>query len=156
MSYEIVPVFHHGGWFERDEDGALFYRDGSVETFPPLDIDYVNFKDLEEMFKGLGYTSYKQMYWYDGSSLDLESGLHVLKGDKEINEMCDKKMENVESDLLVIYFEHDVSQPVYGPDVVEVDSSSSDDLYETTEDEPYKPPHLYSNMIEVVVMRKLM
>nr|XP_029144759.1 uncharacterized protein LOC112710546 [Arachis hypogaea] len=140
MSYEIVPVFHHGGSFERDEDGALFYRDGSVETFPPLDIDYVNFKDLEEMFKGLGYTSYKQMYWYDGSFLDLESGLHVLKGDKEINEMCDKKMENVESDLLVIYFEHDVSQPVYGPDVVEVDSPSSNDGYETTEDEPYKPP----------------
>ncbi|XP_015971154.1 glutathione S-transferase T3-like [Arachis duranensis] len=65
-------------------------------------------------------------------------------------------MENVESNLLVIYFEHDVSQPVYGPDIVEVDSSSSDDGYETTEDEPYKhPPHLDSNMIKAVVMRKL-
>ncbi|XP_020975908.1 uncharacterized protein LOC110270817 [Arachis ipaensis] len=149
----VVPVFHHGGNFVRESNGSLVYKNGKVEKFPEMDLDFVNFGDLIILFKGLGYQSYKTVYWYDPRSPDIESGLHILTGDAGINAMRENKMKNTETDEFYLYFDHPVDEPEIVEDagkqtntpddgeiLVDDQSSSSDDGYESTEDEPYKPP----------------
>nr|XP_025618784.2 uncharacterized protein LOC112710668 isoform X1 [Arachis hypogaea] len=114
-----------------------------------MDLDYVNFGDLITLFKGLGYQSYRVVYWYDPMSDDIESRLHSLTGDAGINAMRENIMKNTKKNEFYLYFDH----PVDKLDIVEdagnkgkslvlgeIQSSSSDDGYESTEDEPYKPP----------------
>ncbi|MED6222536.1 hypothetical protein PIB30_065323 [Stylosanthes scabra] len=43
----VVPVFHVGGSLVRNADGMLVYEGGSVEKFDRMDLDLVNFLDLE-------------------------------------------------------------------------------------------------------------
>ncbi|RYR59700.1 uncharacterized protein [Arachis hypogaea] len=145
--YFVVPVFHHGGKFVRDSEGYMSYMDGKVKRFPPMDLDYVNFFDLVVLFKELGYVEYKEMYWYDILASDIESELHPIKGDHEINEMRENKLKNRDSEEFYIYFDHPVDMPevvddgLAGENVVLSDSSSSsDDGYESAEDEAWKPP----------------
>ncbi|RYQ96639.1 hypothetical protein Ahy_B08g092480 [Arachis hypogaea] len=107
MVYEIVPVFHHERWFERDEDDVLNYMDGDVLARPIVG--------------------------------DIEFGIHILKEDKEIKEMCDNKMANMETYELYIY----ENNPELLEAVINVGrdtDSSNDDSYKSVEDEPYKPP----------------
>ncbi|XP_072057427.1 uncharacterized protein [Arachis hypogaea] len=99
-----VPVFHHGGNFSRRASGELVYVNGQVEKFPPMDLDFVNFGDLVTMFKGLGYQSYKEAYWYDPKGKDMEPGLHVLKGDAGINQMRQAKLRNKDTEEFYIFF----------------------------------------------------
>ncbi|QHO54799.1 uncharacterized protein [Arachis hypogaea] len=149
----VVPVFYHGGNFVRESNGSLIYKNRKVEKFPEMDLDFVNFGDLITLFKGLGYQSYKTVYWYDPRSPDIESGLHILTRDAGINAMRENKMKNTETDEFYLYFDHPVDEPEIVEDVgkqsnspddgeilVDDQSSSSDDGYESTEDEPYKPP----------------
>ncbi|RYR73436.1 hypothetical protein Ahy_A02g007784 isoform C [Arachis hypogaea] len=151
MSVFVIPVFNHGRKLVR-ANGKLHYLDRKVEKFPPIDIDFLNKKDLEELFKGLGYLTYKQIYWHDPTVIEFEDGLHVLYGDKEINDMCDFTMSNNLKEFH-LYFEHGVDIPVVtydepvvekvifeDDDVVSKSSSSSYDSYESAEDEAYKPP----------------
>ncbi|XP_072060263.1 uncharacterized protein [Arachis hypogaea] len=148
----VVPMFHHGGNFVRESNRSLVYKNGKVKKFPKMDLDFVDFGDLITLFKGLGYPSYKTVYWYDPRSPDIESGLHILIGDARINAMRENKMKNTETDKFYVYFDHPVDKPKIvedarkqcnNPDEGEVlvddESSSSDDGYESTEDEPYKP-----------------
>ena len=79
----------------------------------------------------------------DNNSLDIESGLHVINGNKELNEMCDYRLNNRDSNEVHIYFEHSVVEPKIIDVVDVVDSSykeSSSDDYESAKDEGYKPP----------------
>ncbi|RYR49908.1 hypothetical protein Ahy_A07g036434 [Arachis hypogaea] len=156
MSVFVIPVFNHGEKLVR-ANGKLHYLDGKVEKFPPMDIDFVNKKDLEELFKGLGYLTYKQIYWHDPTVIEFEDGLHVLYGDKEINNMCDFTMRNNLKEFH-LYFEHGVDIPdVTDDEPVEEEmvsededvlavtdssksSSSSYDSYESAEDEAYNLP----------------
>ncbi|XP_015952487.1 pollen-specific leucine-rich repeat extensin-like protein 1 [Arachis duranensis] len=147
----VVPVFHHGGSFVRTSDGTRIYQNGKVEKFPEMDLDFVNFGDLITLFKGLGYQSYNAVYWYDPTSADVESGLHILTGDAGINAMHENKMKNAQTNEFYLYFDHPVDEHEIvedggnkskgkSPMLEEVQSSSSDDGYESMEDEPYKPP----------------
>ncbi|RYQ92510.1 hypothetical protein Ahy_B09g098740 [Arachis hypogaea] len=143
---EVIPVFHHGGIFKRNAQGKLEYVDGKVKKWPPLDIDLVNFFDFETLLKELGYREYKTMFWFDCMAPDLESGLHVMRGDTKINDMRSNKIKNKGTNEIHIYFDHPVSVPevvdeeMQAEEIIMSDSSSSGDGYETTEDEPYKPP----------------
>ncbi|RYR11939.1 hypothetical protein Ahy_B04g069440 [Arachis hypogaea] len=115
---------------------------------PCIDVDFVNKKDLEEHFRGLGYPEYKEIYWLDPAAKNLEFGLHMLKGDQDINDMCEATLSCPDRNEFYIYFEHPVSQPMaVEPEpepkeepVVFTDDSSSDNRYESAEDEAYKPP----------------
>ncbi|QHN83283.1 uncharacterized protein LOC107621161 isoform X2 [Arachis ipaensis] len=124
----------------------MCYMHGKVKRFPSLDLDYVNFFDLVTLFKELGYTRYKEIFWLDMRTPNMEAGLHAIKEDME-NQMRENKLMNRDIDELHIYFEHEVDMAeviedgvALGTVVVSSSSSSSDDGYETTEDEPYKPP----------------
>ncbi|RYR00335.1 hypothetical protein Ahy_B07g088465 [Arachis hypogaea] len=158
----VVPVFHHGGRFARKPSGTLEYIGGKVEKFPKMDLDFVNFRDLVTLFKGLGYASYRTVYWFDPTSSDLEGGLHILRGDAGINELRENKMKNSTTDEFYIYFDHPVDEPEIVDeataaeagveefdDPIDVDSimrklqpSPSTEAYgqESEEDEMYKPP----------------
>ncbi|XP_020962993.1 uncharacterized protein LOC110264862 [Arachis ipaensis] len=106
-----VLVFYHGGHFGRGPSGTLEYIGGKVEKFSEMDLDFVNFGDLVTLFKGLGYATYRVVYWYDPTSNDLESGLHILRGDAGINEMRENKLRNSNINEFYIYFDHPVDEP---------------------------------------------
>ncbi|MED6218692.1 hypothetical protein PIB30_028778 [Stylosanthes scabra] len=55
----VVPVFHHGGKFIRNLLGELEYVDELVERFPEMDVDHVNFGDMEKLYEDLGYREYR-------------------------------------------------------------------------------------------------
>ncbi|XP_057746585.1 uncharacterized protein LOC130965839 [Arachis stenosperma] len=102
------------------------------------------------LFKELGYTGYKEIFWLDMRAPNMEAGLHAIKGDMEINQMKKNKLINRDTDKLYIYFKHQVDMPEVIEDavaprtvVVSSSSSSSNDGYETIGDEPYKPPPGY-------------
>ncbi|RYR18500.1 hypothetical protein Ahy_B03g063124 [Arachis hypogaea] len=86
------------------------------------------------------------MFWFDSTAPDLEFGLHVMRGDIEINDIRNNKSKNKKTNEIYIYVDHPVSVPEVvdeekqAKEVILSDSSSSNDGYETTEDEPYKPP----------------
>ncbi|XP_025611182.1 uncharacterized protein [Arachis hypogaea] len=157
-----VPVFYHGGHFGKGPGGTLEYIGGKVEKFPEMDLDFVNFGDLVTLFKGLGYATYRAVYWYDPTSNDLESGLHILRGDAGINEMRENKLRNSNINEFYIYFDHAVDEPQIveeeaaaeqGPeefdDAVDVDSimrelqsspSTAGDGNGSGDDDLYEPP----------------
>ncbi|XP_057720001.1 uncharacterized protein LOC130934451 [Arachis stenosperma] len=115
-----VPVFYHGGHFGRGPGDTLEYIGGKVEKFPEMNLDFVNFGDLVTLFKGLGYATYMAVYWYDPTSNDLESGLHILRGDAGINEMRENKLRNSNINEFYIYFDHAVDEP----QIVEVEAAA--------------------------------
>ncbi|MED6138821.1 hypothetical protein PIB30_078094, partial [Stylosanthes scabra] len=47
----VVPVFHHGGRFERGPNSDQYYVGGQVERFEAMDVDFVFKKALEELAK---------------------------------------------------------------------------------------------------------
>ncbi|XP_057719980.1 uncharacterized protein LOC130934418 [Arachis stenosperma] len=151
----VVLVFHHGGNFVRGVGGKLVYQNGKEERFPEMDLDFVNFGDLVTLFKGLGYQSYKAVYWYDPSSTEFESEMNILTGDAGINAMRENQMKHPGRGEFHIYFDHPVDEPEVVEDAAQNrdtagevgetaeelnSSSSSDDGYESTEDVLYKLP----------------
>ncbi|MED6118565.1 hypothetical protein PIB30_003780 [Stylosanthes scabra] len=127
MAAFVVPVIHHGGRFLRAANGELSYTDGIVKKYKEIDIDFLNKEDL--LF---------------------EAGLHLLRGDMDVNNMCEFTLNHNLKEFY-IYIEHVVSVLILpevngavGADVVpstNLSSSSSDDGgYKSAEDEPYKPP----------------
>ncbi|QHO52270.1 uncharacterized protein DS421_2g38000 [Arachis hypogaea] len=128
--FEVVHVFHHGRNFKRNAQSKLEYVVGKVKKWPPLHIDLVNF-DFETLLKELGYTEYKTIFWFDSMAPDLESGLHVIRGDVEINDMRNNKIKNNGTNEIYIYFDHPVSVPeivdeeMQAEEVIMSDSSSS-------------------------------
>ncbi|XP_020971269.1 uncharacterized protein LOC110268751 [Arachis ipaensis] len=103
------------------------------------------------------------MFWYDPTATDLESGLHPVHRDKEIRDLQKNKMLNEDTNEFYIYFDHPIMEDTEfidddGVSVEEVDvqeasaeddgvdndadveSSDSDDGYESTEDALYMPP----------------
>ncbi|MED6142205.1 hypothetical protein PIB30_111501, partial [Stylosanthes scabra] len=138
MSIYVVPVFHHGGTLVTLPNGSVRYIDGKVEKYPPMDIDFVNWKDLETLGKLIGYVRFEAMYWHEVPATEFRDGLHKIQGDRDINDMCDFTMMH-HLDEIHIYLEHPIDVPIEA----EVDlsgSSSSSDSYESAEDEAYKPP----------------
>ncbi|RYR50975.1 hypothetical protein Ahy_A06g026037 [Arachis hypogaea] len=115
MSVFVILIFKHGGKLVRATNGKLCYLGGKVEKFPPMDVDFVNKKDLEELFKGLGYLAYKEIYWHDPTDIAFEDDLHVLHGGKEINNMCDFTMSHNLNEFH-LYFEHAVDTPIVTED----------------------------------------
>ncbi|XP_020964255.1 uncharacterized protein LOC110265593 isoform X2 [Arachis ipaensis] len=146
MEEFAIPIFHHGGHFVRDNKGFLVYIEGKVEKFPKMDIDLICFFDLQTLFKCLGYLDYKAMYWFDPTAPDLENGLHLINGDLEINQLRENILKNKDTEEFYLYFDHPIMvTPVEDVEMdididADVEEDSSDDGYETTEDEPYKPP----------------
>ncbi|MED6164592.1 hypothetical protein PIB30_091662 [Stylosanthes scabra] len=59
----VVPVFNVAGNFVRNEAGVTVYEGGKVEKFEEMDIDHVNFGDLEKLLQTLGFMTYKRMFW---------------------------------------------------------------------------------------------
>ncbi|RYR25463.1 hypothetical protein Ahy_B02g059238 [Arachis hypogaea] len=165
----VVPVFHHGGRFGRNPSGTLEYIGRKFENFPKIDLVFMNFGDLVTLFKGLGYASYRTVYWFDPTSSDLEAGLHILRGDAGINELRENKMKNSTTDEFYIYFDHSVDEPEIVEegaaaeagveefdDPIDVDSIMRKlqpsppieaDGQESEEDEMYKPPSTDSETV---------
>ncbi|MED6144275.1 hypothetical protein PIB30_014135 [Stylosanthes scabra] len=106
-----VPVFHHGGRFE-EVDGVLCYLDGSVKRWQAMDIDLVCFFDLKDFLNELGYKKYKKLLWHDTRDPDLNTSLHHIKGDAEINELRGVVVRNMGPKEFHIYVEHVVDTPV--------------------------------------------
>ncbi|MED6188493.1 hypothetical protein PIB30_086481 [Stylosanthes scabra] len=134
----VVPVFHHGGTLVTLPNGSVRYVDGKVKKYPPMDIDFVNWKDLETLGKQIGYFKFEAMYWHEPPVIEFGDGLHKIKGDKDINDMCDFTMMHNLTEIH-IYLEHPIDVPIE-PEEVLSGSSSSSDSYESAEDEAYKPP----------------
>ncbi|MED6141186.1 hypothetical protein PIB30_100804 [Stylosanthes scabra] len=126
MSYFVVPVLHHGGKLVRLGDGTREYVGGAVKSCDPMDVDFVNLKDLETLGK--------------------KDGLHPLKRDSDVNDMCDFTLNNNLPEIH-IYFEHPIDQPIEPEELTE--SSSSSDSYESAEDEAYKPLPLDTKVMTV-------
>ncbi|MED6176435.1 hypothetical protein PIB30_088203 [Stylosanthes scabra] len=82
-----VPVLHYGGRFDRSSDGVLSYLDGSVKRWMPMDIDLVCFFDLEEFVKEVGFQKWEKLLWHDLSDPNLDTGLHEIKYDADVNAM---------------------------------------------------------------------
>ncbi|MED6142334.1 hypothetical protein PIB30_112632, partial [Stylosanthes scabra] len=170
----VVPVFHHGGQFFRNPLGELEYVNEEVERFPDMDVDHVNFGDMEKLFFSLGYREYRDVFWLDKSAPEFETGLNRMRGDADIRELLDYLRLNLELEFH-LYWDHVVNEAIVVedgggvqvgneggvnggnddanvggngaggvavPEPVNVDdtSSSSDDGYESAEDEAYKPP----------------
>ncbi|KAL4322236.1 hypothetical protein AHAS_Ahas14G0190300 [Arachis hypogaea] len=66
MAYEIVHVFHHGGWFERDEDGVLNYmndlypNDNHQDHLQNDDTDF-KFIAFQKVADGIFFDCYNQV-----------------------------------------------------------------------------------------------
>ncbi|RYR26471.1 hypothetical protein Ahy_B02g060713 [Arachis hypogaea] len=139
MEEFVVPVFYHGGHFVRDNKGVFLYLDEKVKKFSKIDVDLICFFDLQILFKELGYLNYTTMYWYDVTAADLESGLHSIKGDLEINQLRENIQKNKGTDEFYLYFDHpimvtpleDIDLDFEG-DADAEEECSDDDGYETT------------------------
>ncbi|MED6179086.1 hypothetical protein PIB30_113915, partial [Stylosanthes scabra] len=146
----VVAIYHHGGEFVRHPNGELEYANGNVDRLDDyeLDIDKLNFRDLKTLCESLGYRSFKDLFWYDITAPELETGLNKITGDEGIRELIDWLRDNMEKEFH-IYIEHVVNQPILADMPGEKNAetvnladsgSSSDDGYESAEDEAYKPP----------------
>ncbi|MED6177047.1 hypothetical protein PIB30_094058 [Stylosanthes scabra] len=105
-------------------------------------------KDLGTLCEGLGYKKFKDLFWYDITAPEMETGLNKLVSDEGIRELIGWLTDNEEKEFHM-YVEHVVDKPILAEKVEEkkgetvnlVDSSSSsDDGYEPDEEEAYKPP----------------
>ncbi|MED6161750.1 hypothetical protein PIB30_063721 [Stylosanthes scabra] len=86
---------------------------------------------------------FNAMFWLEPNVIEFDHGLHEIKSDRDINEMCDfTMMQNLREIHLCL--DHPVDVPI-APEVVDIGSSSSSDSYESAEDEVYKPPPGYES-----------
>ncbi|MED6134924.1 hypothetical protein PIB30_041482 [Stylosanthes scabra] len=83
----VTSIFHLGGTFVRNDDGELVYQDGRTEKFNPMDVDFVNYGGLVKLLGSIGYLKFKRLKWFDFTEDHLESGLHPLDRDAQIDEM---------------------------------------------------------------------
>ncbi|MED6167020.1 hypothetical protein PIB30_115084, partial [Stylosanthes scabra] len=111
MAAFVVPVFHHGGRFLRAANGELSYADGIVKKYDEIDIDFVNKEDMLDNVKDLGYLEHKDLYWHDPTTTYFEAGLHLIRGDMDINNMCDFTLNHNLKEFY-IYIEHVVNVPI--------------------------------------------
>ncbi|MED6226496.1 hypothetical protein PIB30_104301 [Stylosanthes scabra] len=143
-----VLIFHHSGEFVRHHNGKLEYVNGTVNRLDDYEllVDELNFQDLVTVCEGLGYKSFKDLFWWDITAPELETGLNKLVRNEGIVELIEWLNNNVEKEFH-IFVEHVVNNPILaeGAEYVETihlddNSSSSGDGYEFAEDEAYKPP----------------
>ncbi|MED6112933.1 hypothetical protein PIB30_066255 [Stylosanthes scabra] len=92
----------------------------------------------KELGKQIGYLKFKAMFWHELNVIEFDHGLHEIRSDRDINEMCDFTMIHNLTKIHV-YLEHPVDVPIF-PEVVLTRSSSPSDFYESAEDEAYKSP----------------
>ncbi|MED6175583.1 hypothetical protein PIB30_079779 [Stylosanthes scabra] len=138
MSIYMVPVFHHAGTFVTLSNGSVIYLDGKIKKYDLMDIDFMNWKDLVELGKQIGYVKFNRMFWHEPNVIEFDHGLHEITSDRDINEMCDfTMMQNLTE--IHIYLDHPADVPIV-PEVVVIVPSSSSDSYERVEDEACKPP----------------
>ncbi|KAK4280055.1 hypothetical protein QN277_011730 [Acacia crassicarpa] len=109
MDDYIVIVYHHRGLLVRNDDRILVYINGRVDELAKVDVDFVNLKDIEEMFKDYGYEKCDRMMWLKPDEPDLEHGLQPLCSDSDINSMCAAALDN--GNRIHIYFDHCISVP---------------------------------------------
>ncbi|MED6187847.1 hypothetical protein PIB30_080371 [Stylosanthes scabra] len=138
MYIHVIPMFHHGGTLVIHPDESVSYVNGKAKKYSLMDIDFVNWKDLKELGKQIGYLKFKAMYWHEPPAIEFGDVLHKIVGDRDINEMCDFTMMHNLTEIH-IYLEHPIDVPIE-PQVVLSGSSSSSDSYESAEDEAYEPP----------------
>ncbi|MED6118772.1 hypothetical protein PIB30_005911 [Stylosanthes scabra] len=149
-----VPVLHNGGRFDRKLDETISYLDDSVKRWNPVDIDLVCMYDLEDLVKEAGYQKFNKLLWHDISDPILDTGLHEIKKDADINAMKGATVMHMGPKEFHIYVEHIAEIPEVVEDAVEgtviveddveqhviLEDESSSDSYESAEDEAYKPP----------------
>ncbi|KAI9113916.1 hypothetical protein K1719_015167 [Acacia pycnantha] len=142
MDGYIVIVYHFGGLLLRNDDGVVEYINGRVDELTEVDVDYINLKDLESIFKGYGYEKCERIMWLKPGAPDLEHGLQPLCLDSDINAMCAAALAN--GNRIHIYFDHCIAVPdIISPteeDHGMFSPEEESDSYESAEDEAYKPP----------------
>ncbi|MED6163848.1 hypothetical protein PIB30_083980 [Stylosanthes scabra] len=106
-----VPVLHYGGRFDRSSDGVLSYLDGSVKRWKPMDIDLVCFYDLEEFVNEVGFQKWEKLLWHDLSDPNLDTSLHEIKGDADLNAMRGATVMNMGPKEFHVYVQHIVEIP---------------------------------------------
>ncbi|RYR79801.1 hypothetical protein Ahy_A01g004607 [Arachis hypogaea] len=110
MDVLLDIMFHHGGNFEKDDEGNLRYTPDNVTCLGDLDEDTLDVFFIRNYYKELGYDKILQCWWLVPGR-KLETGLRNLKSDDELREMCFLAQKN--NGLVDVYFEHGVSSPDY-------------------------------------------
>ncbi|KAK7260314.1 hypothetical protein RIF29_26269 [Crotalaria pallida] len=130
-------VLHIEGVFKRGESSVLQYVDDTVDKFPPVDVDLINYFDLVKMFVDIGYrdSELKKIMWMHPDARDFETGLRPLRSNV-----------NLDIELMCDAYEG-------------MSSSSSSDDYDSAEDSAYRPPPSYigeedSDEEEVAIQKK--
>ncbi|MED6131417.1 hypothetical protein PIB30_009897 [Stylosanthes scabra] len=123
----MVHVFNVGGKLCENDNGVLKHVDGMGYRFEVLDVDLLSISVLEEMAKSLGFSSYSAMHWLVPNAANSEFGLRRIKKDSDLIELRNSLVEN--QYVGCVNMDSDADE-----------KSSSDDSYESAEDEAYKPP----------------
>ncbi|RYR02730.1 hypothetical protein Ahy_B06g081541 [Arachis hypogaea] len=103
-------MFHHGGNFEKDDEGKLRYTPDNLTCLGDLDEDTLDIFFIRNYYKELGYDKILHCWWLVPGRT-LETGLRNLNSDNELREMCFLAHKN--NGLVDVYFEHGVSSPDY-------------------------------------------
>lgn len=78
MTTHITLFYQTQGKYVRVEYQRLKYVGGRVDGVPSMDIDTVNYFDLVELLKSLGYHDLTSMNWMHLKYPCLNSGLNKL------------------------------------------------------------------------------
>ncbi|RYR58063.1 hypothetical protein Ahy_A05g023744 [Arachis hypogaea] len=117
MDAVLDIMFHHGGMFQKDENGITIYSPDKKACVGDIDQDTLD------------------VFWHVPRR-SLDSGLRALNSNDELREMCFMAQEN--DGLIDIYFEHAVSSPelIEGKEIVLYVEDEHD---EPKKDSPAKP-----------------
>ncbi|RYR71131.1 hypothetical protein Ahy_A02g005428 [Arachis hypogaea] len=106
----ITIIFHHGGSFITEADGSMSYNGGEICELPDVDTDTLDVFFFRDYHKNIGYDKVSQTWWLVPNK-PLQTGLRAITDDKELMEMCYLAQEN--KGVIHVYYEHEVSEPVY-------------------------------------------
>ncbi|RYR07974.1 hypothetical protein Ahy_B05g075480 [Arachis hypogaea] len=87
MDVHLDIMFHHGGKFQKDENGMTIYSPDKKACVGDIDVDTLDVFWVRNYYKELGYDRIGECWWHvPGRSLDI--GLRALNCDDELREMC--------------------------------------------------------------------
>ncbi|MED6184428.1 hypothetical protein PIB30_047373 [Stylosanthes scabra] len=109
------------GRLERDLNWKLVYVGGEETIFDNVNVEKLSMLLMENLFKGLSYKKYDDMYWLDEELGINGGGLYPIKGDAAVV-MKYKWALNHDSKVHV-YFEHPVDKAVT-VEVVDLDDNN--------------------------------
>ncbi|RYQ94162.1 hypothetical protein Ahy_B08g089043 [Arachis hypogaea] len=138
MDVHLDIMFHHGGKFQKDENGMTIYSPDKKACVGDIDVDTLDVFWVRNYYKELGYDRIGECWWHvPGRSLDI--GLRALNCDDELREMCFMGEKN--EGLVDVYFEHAVTTPeiLEGKEIVEYVEGDHDDLREVSDEADNEP-----------------